>query len=177
MEVKSLWIGNYKLLANLARFDRNVKPKVRIADQGRKQISFPGRREAGISYLQVSRRKDSDGREEELRQRDSGEKGGSLLSEKVARPVKPLEQAAEVVEKNVDRCLLDGRTENFIPLQSDVKWAQSCLVGIVKNGIKESELAEFIQARGYKNMRVINLSEELLVLYSELVEERDKILN
>lgn len=107
---KGLWIGNHKLLANVALYDREDR-SVQEVSQTRKILAPTRKRETGLSYSKESRG---------VNRREEPGSCGKVETERVAH---------SLLENNVGAAL-------FKPDQNTISWAKKCLVCATKENME-----------------------------------------
>lgn len=141
-EVQGFWVGNHKILANRAAFDRSIGLEMRQeAVHGNFNVQ-PKQRNGGVSYLQAAQQKNTGGNEVMRGQNKTtaGAVGISSFGDRV---------------RSGDRKLDVGDATDFIfkPEKETIEWVKKALICRLKEGVHAEEVVDFLQSRGYFQTR------------------------
>lgn len=170
-EVKGLWIGNYKILANIARFDRNEGEKIHVAKFriGEEQAR---RRQEGVSYLQAANAQENNEHDSKTAESSKGREEGEIAAEDVKNEKEGTkDEHQETLINNYHKEIL------FFPEKESVAWVNQSLIYGLKEGVNAADVVDLLQSREYYNTSVIQVSHDLWALINSSKEDQEKIMN
>lgn len=169
-ELKGYCIGDVKIMANYARFERNDEEK--FQQSASKTVWRIPVREKNYEMSYADSVRIGQVTTKEFKVAEVGEPSSKQGINGRVSTRAGLTQAKKLVNSDVTM----GKSAVFVPEKYSIAWAKNLLICGLKDGVNASDAVELLQSKNYCSTRICQLSTDLWILDALSKKERDQIL-
>lgn len=172
-KVKGLSVGNEKLYAHLARFDRSKEGSNTQPGKQKNWYVQSSFRKDDISYLSMANRNVN-----QVEKEPKVTIGGHMESMEKVQIGKGRDKETTFTHQkgNGQRTMHKDRAVQFLLSKESIAWAKNIFICGLKDGVSARDAVEFLQAKNLNKTRICQLTFDSWILDPGTLEEKEKLM-